>query len=129
MATQTLPAALDLRLGRWPETEAFVDGKIASALEGNPFAAEPGGADGPRDEHPVQGLGGSPGHRRVAPAWRGPWRAWAMPGRPRPTRSGSPVFAHEGGMFPGIAVVPGAGAEVREVAIKVESVARVLPGP
>src|SRR5262249_16822900 len=36
--------------------------------------------------------------------------------------SGATVYGHEGGMFPRIIVASGAGPEVREVAIKVESV-------
>ncbi len=37
--------------------------------------------------------------------------------------TGATVYAHEGGMFPRIIVLSGSGPEVREVAIKVESVA------
>ena len=36
---------------------------------------------------------------------------------------GSPAFAHPGAMFPRIVVAPGPGPEVREVALKVESIA------
>lgn len=37
--------------------------------------------------------------------------------------TGSTAYAHEGGMFPGVIVASGAGPEVREVAIKCESIA------
>src|SRR4051812_43919099 len=97
---------------RWPETEAVVDGLIAEALLGNELAAAL--ADRMRAEtgtifkdwvdhlvveRPVsfirelQGLG----YRRL----------------PSDYAVGVPVFGHDGGIFPRIAVVRGSGASVR----------------
>jgi hypothetical protein len=120
--TLTQPASETFDWKRWPETEEFVNGKIASALAGNAFAA---------------GLAG-----RMARETSTRFADWVdhlvigeVPGLPRTLRTlgyvkqestygtGSPVFAHEGGMFPRLAVALGDGPEVREVAIKVESVA------
>ncbi len=107
---------------RWPETEAFVDGLIASALEGNRFAANladrmvretstrfkvwvdhlvVGDSDGLT--RTLEGLG----YERQLTAYA----------------SDTPVHGHDGGMFPRIAIAKGAGPEVREVAIRVDSVA------
>ena len=108
---------------RWPETEAFVEaGRLGPGRQRVRRSAWPGGwparrAPGSTDwvDHLV--IGEAPGLARTLAALgyvRQPTS---------PTRPGSPVFAHEGGMFPRIAVAPGPGAEVREVAIKVESVA------
>lgn len=114
------PPAFDWR--RWPETEAFVDGLIARALDANPFAA---------------GLA-----RRMESETSTRFKDWVdhlvvadRPGLSR-TLSGlgyarqsvtyatnSPVFGHEGGMFPRLAVVPGGTEDVLEVAIQVESIA------
>ena len=38
IAETAAPAAFDWK--RWPETEAFLDEAVATALEGNAFAAE-----------------------------------------------------------------------------------------
>jgi len=120
MATLTEPApAFDWK--RWPETGAFVDGKIASGLAGNAFAA---------------GLAERMARQTSTrfPDWVDHLVIGEVPGLARtlaglgfvrqaePYATGSPVFSHEGGMFPRVAVAPGPGAEVREVAIKVESV-------
>ena len=82
---------------RWPETEAFVDGWIAAALEGNAFAADLAGRMARRDEHAVRRLGRSPGRRRRARAW--PRRSRAL-GYVRQAdavrRRASPVFAPRG---------------------------------
>jgi hypothetical protein len=107
---------------RWPETEAFIDGLITRALEGNALAASLAGrmaretstrfkdwvdhlviSDG---SGVVQTLAGLGFHKRTDT-----YNVTAS------------VFGHEGGMFPMIAVVPGGAEEVLEVAIKVESVA------
>jgi hypothetical protein len=107
---------------RWPETEAFVDGLIARALDANPFAS---------------GLA-----QRMASETSTRFKDWVdhlvvsdRPGlartleglgyarRPGMYATSVPVFGHEGGMFPKVAVVPGGGEEVLEVAIKVESIA------
>jgi len=111
---------------RWPETEAFVDARIASALEGNAFAS---GLAGRMARETSTRFKDWVDHLVLAPA-SGLGRMLEGLGYARqliPYAPGSPVFAHGGGMFPRIVVVPGsgagAGAEVREVAIKVESVA------
>ena len=38
---------------RWPDTDALVDELIDAALDGNAFAAEPGGPDATRDRDEV----------------------------------------------------------------------------
>ena len=106
----------------WPETGAFVDARIASALEGNAFASHLAGRMHRETstrfndwvDHLVIGEG--PGLGRTL---KGLGYAQQL----TPYANNSPVFAHEGGMFPKVAVAMGAGPEVREVAIKVESVA------
>jgi hypothetical protein len=114
---------------RWPETEAFVDRLIEMALEGNRFArrlaermiAETGTRFHVWVDHLV--VSGTPelamtltrlGYHREP-------LAYAV---------GIPVFAHPGGIFPRIAAIAsgesghGTGlASVRDVAIKVESIA------
>jgi hypothetical protein len=121
MATLTESAASPFDWKRWPETEAFVVGKIASGLAGHGFAA--GLADrmarqtSTRFEDWVDHLvlGEGPGLTRTL-------AGLGFVRQADPYATGSPVFAHPGGMFPRIAVAPGPGAEVREVAIRVESV-------
>ncbi|WP_435007135.1 hypothetical protein P12x_004509 [Tundrisphaera lichenicola] len=121
MATATPPASEPFAWKRWPETEAFVDEKIASGLAGNPFAANL--ADRMAREtstrfkdwvdHLV--LGDAPG---LAKTVRG--LGYSRQETPHPL--GWPVLKHEGGMFPSILVAAaGSGADVREIAIKVES--------
>jgi len=107
---------------RWPEAEAFVDGLVARSLDANPFAARLAGRMTVESstrfkdwvDHLV--LSDRPGlaARLVALGFRRGTVVYDV---------GAPVYGHEGGMFPRLAVVPGGGAEVREVAIKVESVA------
>jgi hypothetical protein len=116
------PSAPAFHWQRWPETEAFLDGLVRRALESNPFAARL--ADRMSDESSTRfkdwidhlvvndqpGLAArldGLGYRRQA----------------EPYAVNAPAFAHEGGMFPRLAIVPGRGPEVREVAIKVESIA------
>src|SRR4051794_16196641 len=125
--TSETPARFDWR--RWPETESFVDRLVETALEGNRFArrlaermiAETGTRFKDWVDHLV--VVGTPdlaktlgrlGYQRQS-------LAYAV---------GVPVFAHPGGIFPRIAMIaggePGNGtglASVREVAIKVESIA------
>jgi hypothetical protein len=121
------PPAFDWR--RWPETAALVNGLIAAALEGNAFARELAGRL-PREtgtsfavwcDHLV--VPGGPGFAR---------RLDGLGYQRQPIRYtvGVPVFAHPGGIFPRIALagedsspIAGAPATVREVAIKVDSVA------
>ena len=105
---------------RYPETEAFINDKIATALEGNAFAArlaermarESSTRFGDWVDHLV--IGETPGLGRTL-------RDLGYVRQETPYASGTPVFAHSGGMFPRIAVDHG--PEVRDVAIKVESIA------
>ncbi len=105
---------------RWPETEAFVADRIVSALEGNSFAAGLAGRMARETstrfsdwvDHLI--IGEAPGLGKTLSGLGYTRQAIADP-------LGSPVFAHEGGMFPRIIVRRGAGSAVREVAIKVES--------
>lgn len=123
MATATSvtpPKVYDWKL--WPETQAFVDEKVASALEGNAFArrlAERMQTETStrfRDwvDHIV--LNDRPGltDRLEALGFHRQLISYEM---------NAPVYGHDGGMFPRLAIVGGTGGEVREVAIKVESVA------
>jgi hypothetical protein len=107
---------------RWPETEAAVDQFLDEALAGNAFAANL--AERMRRETSTR------------------FKDWVdhlvlsdRPGLARRLHSlgyvrqaelyavGTPVYSHPGGIFPQVAVAPGEGSEVREVAIKAESVA------
>ena len=114
------PAPPAFHWQRWPEAETFVLGLIDRALAGNAFAAGLAGRmaaeTGTRFpdwvDHLV--LGDRPGlakelrtlgYRRV-----------------QPDQAVGAVYAHDGGMFPRLVLAAGAGPEVREVAIKVESV-------
>lgn len=123
MTTPTTPTnsrAFDWK--RWPETEAFVATLVASALEGNAFAATL--SDRMHSEtstrftdwvdHLVVSERPEFASKLADLGYRRQWSSYAV---------GVPVFAHEGGVFPRIAVAPGDGPEVREAAIKVESVA------
>ncbi len=107
---------------RWPETEAFVDAWIARALEANPFAsglaARMASETSTRFKDWVDHLVVSdrPGLARAL-------EGLGYARRPEMYATAAPVFGHEGGMFPKIAVVPGGTEEVLEVAIKVESIA------
>jgi hypothetical protein len=105
---------------RWPEAEAFVDAKIALALVGNSFASTLAGRMAGETstrfadwvDHLV--IGEVPGLAKTL-------RSLGFVRQPTDYAMGSPAFAHNGGMFPKIAVA--SGPEVVEVAIKVESVA------
>ena len=107
---------------RWPETDAFVDERIAQALEGNAFA------------------GRLAERMRVETSTR--FKDWVdhlvvtdQPGLAKRLSDlgfkrqllnygvNGVVFGHEGGMFPRIIVVAAGGARGLEVAIKVESIA------
>ena len=106
----------------WPEAEAAVDRWVGLALEGNAFAA--GLAARMRDEtntrfgdwvdHLV--VGDRPGLRKELPGL-------GFARSARGYAANVPVYEHEGGMFPKVAVAPGDGPDVREAAVKVESVA------
>ncbi|HWE37854.1 MAG TPA: hypothetical protein VG406_14895 [Isosphaeraceae bacterium] len=107
---------------RWPETEALVDGLIADALQGNAFAAELArrmeAETSTRFTDWVDHLvvGDRPG--LVAELERAGYRREATD-----YAVGTPVFGHDGGIFPRVAVAKGHEGQIREVAIKVESVA------
>ena len=107
---------------RYPEAQAFVGALLDVGLDGNPFMSSL--ARRMREESSTRFadwvdhlvVTDRPGMNvrvldadfaRVATTY-GP---------------GATVYEHEGGMFPRIVVVSGAGPEIREVAIKVESVA------
>ncbi len=107
---------------RWPETETLVEEWVRAALRGNAFGASL-----------AERMRGETGTRFVD--WVDHLVVSDVPGLGRRLHSlgyerqastyavGAPVYAHRGGLFPRVAVVTGGGPEVREVAIKVESVA------
>jgi hypothetical protein len=118
---------------RWPETEAFIDHLIERALEGNRFArdltermrAETGTNFKVWVDHLL--LSGAPelARKLAALGYQRAAMTYAV---------GIPVYAHQGAIFPRIAVAPApfSGgdhgdtdgiAEIREVAIKAESIA------
>jgi hypothetical protein len=114
---------------RWPGTEAFIDRLIETAFEGNRFAAELAGRmareTGTRFKDWVD-------HMVVlaSPSLRKTIAALGYERQQMTYSVGVPVYGHPGGIFPRLALVAsqGAGDEdgvtgVREVAIKVESVA------
>ncbi len=115
------PSASEFEWKRWPETETFVEERIAQAIEGNAFARELAdrmpGETGTRFpiwvDHLV--LGDTPGQTARLEELGYRRQAIRYP-------VNAPVFAHPGGIFPRIAV-RGQGPEVAEVAIKVDSVA------
>jgi hypothetical protein len=118
--TEAPPAAFDWK--RWPEAAAFVDERIALAIEGNALAALLAGrmlretstrfADWV--DHLV--LGDQAGLARSL-------AGLGFARQPIAAPDGSPAYAHAGGMFPRIVVASGPGPEVREVALKVDSIA------
>jgi hypothetical protein len=108
---------------RHPEAEALIDRMVAAALAGNAFAAALAGRMETESStrfadwvdhllvHDRAGLVAG----LEAVGYRREWQAtYAV---------NVPVFGHDGGIFPRIAVSPEPGPEVREVAIRVESVA------
>src|SRR4051794_28794958 len=114
------PAAFDWK--RWPETETVVGEWIAAAVEGNAFAANLAGRM--RDETNTRFVD-----------WVDHLVVINQPGLPRrlkalgyvpqaePYAVGTPVYSHPGGIFPKLALAAGVGPAVREVAIRVESIA------
>jgi hypothetical protein len=107
---------------RWPETEALVGEWIAAALEGNAFAAS------------LAGRMNDETNTRFAD-WVDHLVVMDHPGLSRrlhtlgyvpqaePYAVGVPAYTHPGGIFPKIALAGGGKVAVREVAIKVESLA------
>jgi hypothetical protein len=121
IATQgTTPVGFDWK--RWPETEALVDQWVSAALQGNRFAADLAGRM--RDETNTRFVD-----------WVDHLVVNSQPGLPRrllalgyavqaePYAVGTPAYAHTGAIFPKVVLARGTGPLVREVAIKVESVA------
>jgi hypothetical protein len=122
------PTAVVFDWKRWPDTDAFVDELIDSALDGNAFAAglaqRMPGETGTRFkdwvDHLVVRGGSAAGHRLEAFGYERQRSTYAV---------GVPVFAHANGIFPRIALAPndvarnGESLIVSEVAIKVERVA------
>ncbi|MFO0891234.1 MAG: hypothetical protein U0790_19085 [Isosphaeraceae bacterium] len=114
---------------RWPRTEAFLDRLVARALDGNPFAAELAGRmkreTGTRfhdwiDHLVVEG----------SPALAASLDPLGYTRQPGDYSVGIPAYAHPGGIFPRLAVAKldrpsddQGVAGVREVALKVESIA------
>jgi hypothetical protein len=107
---------------RYPEAEAFVAARIESALAGNAFAAEL--ARRMKAETSTRFVDWVD-HLVLSdrPGLAGELGDYGFVREAEPYAVGAPVFGHVGGMFPRLALVPGPGPEVREVAIKVESVA------
>jgi hypothetical protein len=120
--TQLSTTAAEFDWQRWPETEALVDRLIEIGLEGNRFAARLSermhAETGTRFKDWVD-------HLLIVdrPEFLGRLRALGYTRQPISYALGVPVFAHPGGIFPRIAVKSGEERSVREVAIKVESVA------
>ena len=100
----------------------MVDGLIASAVAGNAFAAKLAGRMS--DETNTR-FTDWVDHLVVSERAELPGELTSLGYVRQPTHYavGATVYAHEGGMFPRVVVVSGAGPEVREVAINVESIA------
>jgi hypothetical protein len=107
---------------RWPETEALIDHWVESALGGNAFAAELSARMRTETSTRFQDwvdhlvVTDQPGLARRL-------HALGFSRQEEPYAVGAPVLAHPGGIFPRVAVISGDGPEVREVAVKVESIA------
>jgi hypothetical protein len=125
IATTTSPQTFEWK--RWPDTEAFLDELVATALQGNAFAAaladrmqrETGTWFKVWIDHLVLRGGNDVRDRLESLGYEPQSIVYAVR---------VPVFAHPGGIFPRIALEPvragsngGAEPAVPEVAIKVES--------
>jgi hypothetical protein len=107
---------------RYPKTEAFIANQVARALAGNSFVAElaermkreTSTRFGDWVDHLVLSGQASLEHELRELGYSREGGHGAL---------GADVFAHQGGMFPRIVVVARSGPDVREVAIKVESIA------
>jgi hypothetical protein len=107
---------------RWPETEAFVDHLLRIALDGNAFASEL--AERMRREtatlfrdwvdHLVIAAPSGFVHQLAGLGYTRRAKDFAI---------GVPVYGHDGGTFPRLAVAPARLESVGEVAIRVESIA------
>jgi hypothetical protein len=120
LATTESPTSFDWK--RWPETEALIDEWMAAAAAGNDFIACL--AERMRVETNTR-LVDWVDHLLAAeqPGLSRRLTALGYVRQAEPYSVGAPVFAHPGAVFPRIAVVAGPGTAVREVAIRVESVA------
>ncbi len=130
MSVAEAPAASSQTVwNRWPQTEEFVDRWIDHGLEGNAFATELAGRMireiGTRFKVWVDHLVVS-GSQKLA----GTLAALGYARQPGSYAVGVPVYAHPGGIFPHIALVPSRSAvdkegvaAVEKLAIKVESIA------
>lgn len=125
MSTATEQAkAAPFQWRRWPETEALIDELTRRALDGHAFARGLAGRMIPETgtifqnwlDHFVVAASPSFANRLTKLGYERTADAHTI---------GVPVYAHPGGVFPRIAVAPGAKGEeaVRDVGIKVESVA------
>jgi hypothetical protein len=126
LTEQAPPAAFEWR--RWPETQAFIDELVVTALDGNPFADDLAGRmqreTGTRFHVWLDHLvirGGTDLLKHLA--------TLGYQRQPISYSVGVPVFAHPGGLFPRLAVLStdtnnngGTAVTVPEVAVKVESV-------
>jgi hypothetical protein len=123
MTTATeLAGPADFAWQRFPGTADFIDEQVALALSGNAFAADL--ARRMAEETSTRfvdwvdhlALGDRPGLTAEL-------KELGYSRDPYPYAVGAPVYEHNGGMFPSIALLPGQGPGCREVAIKVESIA------
>ncbi len=107
---------------RFPQTEAHLDRLIGSVLDANPFAAEL--AQRMATETSTRFVDWV--DHLVLSRREGLDAELEALGYSRsniPYGVGAPAFRHVGGIFPPLAILPGDGPEVLEVAIKVESIA------
>lgn len=118
-STNQAPPLFDWK--RWPTTEAKVEGWIASALAGNAFAA---GLSRRMTEETNTRFADWVDHLVISerPGLLEELPILGYVRQPTFYAVGASTYAHDGGMFPRLVVVPGDGPEVREIAIKVESV-------
>lgn len=105
-----------------PGAEAFVDARIDEALAGNAFAAEL--SRRMREETSTRFVDWVD-HLVVADRNGLARELHGLGFRREPSQYAveAPVYGHPGGIFPVIVLVPDAGIEVREAAVKVESIA------
>ena len=99
IAETAAPVVFDWK--RWPETEAFVDELIDTALEGNAFAAGLAERMPGETGTQVQGLGRSPGRSRRCRRWPVASRRSATSGSRRRTPWACPSSLIPAGSFPG----------------------------
>ncbi|GAC1474875.1 MAG: hypothetical protein NVSMB9_26090 [Isosphaeraceae bacterium] len=120
ISTELPNAGFDWKL--WPETELFLGRCIAAALAGNDFASQL--AARMRDETNTK-LSAWIDHLVISERTERSKELETLGYVPQSDlyAANHQVYAHQGGSFPRIALAPANGPDVREVAIKVESVA------